>query len=202
MKLCCVSTNHWSKKFKTKIYRGLKQGAGENVKMATNASYILLFCVSCQWKLHFCEWKYDCFSLHLSQMMITRHNLAVRRYYPNSRLRTGTIGHMFVVSSENAHLCIFGIQRWFHVLKPLCITEMTHRGFVYGFKSKKPESFFRIFPRCTVVWPIPTHSPVLKYFDFISGVKQSFGKIYVWATYSNGFVSIWRVLKTGFETDK
>ena len=32
----------------------------------------------------------------------------------------------------------------------------------------------------TVVWPIPTHSPILMYFYFISGVKQSFGKIYLW----------------------
>ena len=35
---------------------------------------------------------------------------------------------------------------------------------------------FRFSQTDTVVWPIPTHSPILKYFEFITGVKQSFGK--------------------------
>ena len=32
----------------------------------------------------------------------------------------------------------------------------------------------------TVVRPIPTLSPVLEYFDFISGVEQSFGELNLW----------------------
>ena len=32
----------------------------------------------------------------------------------------------------------------------------------------------------SVVRPIPTHSSVPKYFEYISRVKQSFGKIYLW----------------------
>ena len=53
-------------------------------------------------------------------------------------------------------------------------------------ESKKGHNFVKknwkiTSPTGTVVWPIPTHSLVLKYFDFISGVEQRFGEIYVWA---------------------